>query len=633
MDRAHWHAESGSVRLRARSGADLLPTADEIFSAEFGGARLIQGEPVASPSADIPGLRFSRFPATPVYRVFEADGSLRLEIGLTTGGTDYQRLPGTNLDQAIIGGAWYPLQTPVLAAVREWIAGLGVSEGSPLSLGCLIALRTRGDRPAPLVDQVTSTSASLGARTAELASSVDGIRGQLYPYQSVGVAFLQLVADQGIGCVLGDAMGLGKTLQIIALLQAERNARRGPSLVIAPATLLENWRRELGTFAPQLDVYVHAGPARAGVAARLAVRDVTVVSYETAVRDEPLLADVRWNVIALDEAQNIKNPDAQRTLSVKRLQRRVSIAVTGTPLENSLDDLWSITDFALPGLLGSIADFRSEFHNDAADAARVGTLVAPVLLRRTVEEVASDLPERIDVPQRLVMTRRLAEEYERVRQESLTRYGPAGGLVAVTQLRVCCAHPCLNGDWPGDPADDMPKYQRLLEILEEVFSSGEKALIFSTYQGMADLMSADLSARFASGFFRKIDGRVPVEQRQTTVDAFFGHAGFGALLLNPKAAGTGLNITAANHVIHYNPEWNPALTDQATARAYRRKQQRPVTVHYLYFLDTVEEVMMDRAGFKRLLAGEAVLGHQGEVDAQELARALEISPLRSGGHE
>jgi SNF2 family DNA or RNA helicase len=146
-------------------------------------------------------------------------------------------------------------------------------------------------------------------------------------------------------------------------------------------------------------------------------------------------------------------------------------------------------------------------------------------------------------------------------------------------------------------------------------------------------MSADLSARFASGFFRKIDGRVPVEQRQTTVDAFFGHAGFGALLLNPKAAGTGLNITAANHVIHYNQEWNPALTDQATARAYRRKQQRPVTVHYLYFLDTVEEVMMDRAGFKRLLAGEAVLGHQGEVDAQELARALEISPLRSGGHE
>lgn len=396
---------------------------------------------------------------------------------------------------------------------------------------------------------------------------------------------------------------------------------------VAPATLLENWRRELSLFAPGLQVHIHAGADRPGVAAKLSAADVTVVSYETAIRDEALLSAVSWNVVALDEAQNIKNPEAQRTLAVKRFPRRVSIAVTGTPLENRLDDLWSLSDFALPGLLGELNAFRKEYAGHVEDAARLGALIAPIVLRRRVLEVAKDLPEKIEIPQPLRMTRRLAEEYERLRLEILAEYGPTGNLVAMTKLRMLCAHPSIVSSWDRDPAADMPKFTRLLEILEEVFSAGEKALVFSTYTGVADLLVREFTARFSEGFFRHIDGRIQVCDRQPTVDEFFATGSYGALILNPKAAGTGLNITAASHVVHYNPEWNPALTDQATARAYRRKQTRPVTVHYLYFVDTVEEVIVERADFKRQLAGEAVTGHPGNVEPGAIARALQISPL------
>ncbi len=183
--------------------------------------------------------------------------------------------------------------------------------------------------------------------------------------------------------------------------------------------------------------------------------------------------------------------------------------------------------------------------------------------------------------------------------------------------------------WDTDPAAGMPKFARLLELLEEIFSIGEKTLIFSTYNKVADISIQNLRRRFSHAFVDFIDGRVPVSERQQIVDRFTAHNGYGVLVLNPKAAGTGLNITAANHVIHYNPEWNPAVEDQASARAYRRKQTRPVTVHHLFFANTVEEVMVDRLHFKRGLAEGAATGHQGEIDAADILRALAVSPIEA----
>lgn len=618
-----WIARNDGLKIRLQSGALLSPSAMDVYRVVFSGATTIQEIQVNSPSTDLPGLNFSRVPAEPAIHVSSVDGYIQVAVGVKAG-EHFEPLADFR-DQVIVSECWYPIQKEAFETLSAWVRSLnGLSDGTNGTLATLISLRTRQDLPGVLIDTV---DASAGRGVAASAHSITGLQASLYPYQVEGVSFLRLIAEQGVGCILADEMGLGKTLQVIAVLLNEKNSARGPSLVVAPATLLENWRRELRTFAPNLSVLIHAGSDRPGIVSRFGQVDVVVVSYETAIRDEPLLSSLHWNILALDEAQNIKNPEAQRAAVVKRLPRRVSIAITGTPLENHIQDLWSLTDFVLPGLLGDLVAFRAQYRDEVEDAVKLGQLVAPVILRRRVLEVAKDLPEKIEIPQPLLMPLALAKAYESLRLQTLNEYGPAGGLVATSKLRMLCAHPSLVGLSDSLTLDDMPKMDRLFEILEEVFAAGERALVFSTYQAIADLLKQELELRYPKGFFAVIDGRVPVVDRQPIIDAFFSSGTFGALLLNPKAAGAGLNITAANHVIHFNPEWNPALTDQATARAYRRKQTRPVTVHYLYFLGTVEEVVVDRAAFKRELAGEAVTGHEGNVEPLDIARALQVSPL------
>jgi len=244
-----------------------------------------------------------------------------------------------------------------------------------------------------------------------------------------------------------------------------------------------------------------------------------------------------------------------------------------------------------------------------------------------VLDVAKDLPPRIDIPQAILTTPQIGILYEEIRQNILATNGKSATLVALGKLRQFCAHPRLLGiDWE-DPALGMPKYQRLVEILEEIFSLGEKALIFTSFTAMADILKADIPKRFPLAWSGLIDGRVEVASRQSLVDDFSSHRGFGFLVLNPRAGGVGLNITAANHVIHYNPEWNPALEDQASARSYRRKQILPVTIHHLFFAGTVEEIVVDRLHLKRGIAGGAVVGHDGTAEMSDIARALQISPL------
>jgi SNF2 family DNA or RNA helicase len=627
MTAALWVLEDDRIRLKLSTGETVEPTSADIFRAAFSRSTDWHGVPVGNPLVDLVDLSFSRAAAQPLLRVRASGAEITAELGVETAIGFFRVDVGR--DQVVVARRWYPIHADALDEATAWLRARGIGVGGRLTVGQLVALRMPASAPFALLDEVTLTSSGLASSVGQV-QDVPGFAGTLYPYQSEGVSFLQMISQQGLGCILADEMGLGKTAQVIALLQLEKNAVRGSSLVVAPATLLENWRRELGIFAPQLSVLVHSGAHRAGIAAALRLTDIVLVSYETAIRDEELLSAVNWNVVALDEAQNIKNPDAQRTATVKRIPRRVSVAITGTPLENRLDDLWSITDYALPGLLGGLGEFRAKFTDGVSAAASLAPIVAPVLLRRKVADVAQDLPERIEVPQPLLMSRSLADAYEKLRTSTIEEYGVAGGLVATTRLRMLCAHPRLMGAWASDPAFEMPKYARALELLEEVFSNGEKALVFSTYQDIADLFMSDVPARFPVGFFRHIDGRVEVAQRQPIVDAFFAFEGYGALFLNPKAAGTGLNITAANHVIHYNPEWNPALTAQASGRAYRRKQSRPVTIHHLFFSNTVEEVIRDAANFKGRLACEAVTGHDGNVDPLVIARAMRISPFAAG---
>lgn len=618
-----WSIRDSSVVLVRRTADVVRVPALDIFDAAFRKSFSYAGERFRSPQSDLPSIRFSRKPARPAVRICGTEPvDLTFEFGLVLE-NEFIFWDGSS-DQIVHSEHWYPIRGDEIKAARGWLRNSGFSESGNLTIGNLVLLRAQADLPFSLLDEVVIDPST---KFNSQIGKIEGFEGQLYRYQSAGVSYLSAIASQDLGCILGDEMGLGKTAQVIALLLMQHTSGRGPNLVIAPSTLLENWRREIATFSPTSEVLIHAGANRAGVAARLNGVDIVVTSYETAVRDEEILNQIYWNVLVLDEAQAIKNPLALRTITVKRLPRRVSIAVTGTPLENRIDDLWSIADFAVPGMLGELNSFLSSFGNRIDDAVQIAPIVAPILLRRKVAEVANDLPERIEISVALQMSEVLAEEYESLRKSTLSEFGPAGGLVATTRLRMICAHPMLVGSWQIDPAHEVPKYQRTVELLEEIFANGEKALVFSTYQAIADIFILDMPKRFPEGFFHFIDGRVDVIERQSIVDDFFNHNGFGALFLNPKAAGSGLNITAANHVIHYNPEWNPALTAQASARSYRRKQEKPVTIYHLFYANTIEEIIRETAIFKQELAEEAVVGNDGNLETGPLANALLVSPL------
>ena len=620
---ATWIVEGNNLVYCNEDGIFIKPSAMDIWTTLYANNDKFSVNPISA----LPEYEFSRFPAEPAI-LLSGNSPDRISIYLVgRSGSEYSYISSTDADQLFIGKTWYPFALSDYEDDLNSIKVQNIAFGQVITVGQLIWLKTQLDFDIKLIDNLHICTPAEVQAPATLDSTLWGLEANLYNYQKDGVYFLNLIANQSLGCILGDEMGLGKTIQVIALILAEHYQGRSSTLVVAPATILENWRRELTQFSPSLSVLVHAGSNRAGIAAKFAGYDVVVTSYDIAVRDEPMLSSIRWNLLVLDEAQSIKNPDAQRTIAVKNLNRRVSLAVTGTPVENRLTDLWSLSDFALPGLLGKREDFENIFENTDSDASQLAPLVSPILLRRRVKDVAKDLPERIDIPQPIAMSKRMVEMYEQVRVAIIEEYGKSASLVSLQRLRMFCAHPILAGFGFGDPAEQMPKYQRLIELLEEIFSRREKCLIFTGYTGMTDILMHDLSMRFVDQYFNFIDGRVPVPDRQTIVDEFSASPTSGVLILNPRAAGVGLNITAANHVIHYNPEWNPALEDQASARAYRRKQLRPVTVHQLYFVDSVEEIVISRLKLKRGLAEYAATGNKGDSTANTVMRALTLSPL------
>jgi SNF2 family DNA or RNA helicase len=293
-------------------------------------------------------------------------------------------------------------------------------------------------------------------------------------------------------------------------------------------------------------------------------------------------------------------------------------------------------DFSFPGLLGSLEVFNNNYGDDYQSAEKLEKIVSPLMLRRRIADVATDLPEKIIISQPVSMRNDEADEYELIRQQVADEYGKSATLVSLLRLRQYCTHPILlQSDVAKSPVSPMQssKFCRLLEILEEIVLNGQKAIIFTSFIGMSDLLCRELPVRFSVPSWQ-IDGRTPVEERQFMVDNFSGITGAAVLVLNPKAAGTGLNITAANHVIHYTLEWNPAVEDQATARAFRRGQTLPVTVHRLFYPNTVEEVINERLARKRYLAETAVVGTEAsELDAADIARAIKLSPSVSNEGE
>lgn len=423
-------------------------------------------------------------------------------------------------------------------------------------------------------------------------------------------------------------MGLGKTLQIITLITQHINQGK-QFLIVAPVTLLENWRREFQKFAPAVKVLVHHGSTRTGFYKNFLPYDVVIISYGTATSDLAILNMVKWHLVVLDEAQNIKNPEASRTRAVKNVNRDIGIAVTGTPFENHMTDLWSLVDFIAPGVLGKLSEFTRNYSDTYESALKIESVLSPLMVRRRVADVAKDLPERVNIPEVLLMDDQESLMYENERQNIINVLGSKKAtLTTLQKLRMFCTHPYLlqENNLFTSPDKFSAKYRRMCEILSEIIKNQEKAILFTSYTGMFDILLSDIPARFNIPVYA-INGNTPVEQRQPIVDMFSNIQGAALLVLNPRAAGTGLNITAANYVIHYNLEWNPALEDQASARAHRRGQIKTVFVYRLYYANTVEQIVNERIELKRNLSETAVIGVTGKQENRDdILNALLLSP-------
>jgi hypothetical protein len=463
-------------------------------------------------------------------------------------------------------------------------------------------------------------------RTLVPLATPPGFTATLRPYQSRGVSWLAFLASLGLGACLADDMGLGKTVQLLALEAHDRaDAHPGPTLLICPMSMVGTWEREAARFAPDLRVRAHHGPARLrgdDLRAALDGVDLLVTTYATAARDADDLAAVDWHRLVLDEAQAVKNARSQPARAVRRFRAHHRVALTGTPVENRLAELWSIMDVLNPGMLGTAERFRTRYaipverHGDTEAAELLRRTTRPYLLRRlkTDPTIVDDLPEKIEITQHYRLTREQASLYRTIVDDMLEKIEDSQGiarrgnvLAAMTKLKQVCNHPAqLLHD--GSPVGRRSgKVVRLEEILAEVLAEGDRALCFTQFTEFGHLLVPHLSARFDTeiGF---LHGGLPRNRREELVRRFQEGDGPSVLLLSLKAGGSGLTLTAATHVIHLDRWWNPAVEEQATDRAFRIGQRRTVQVRKFLCPGTVEEridaLVRSKRALSRLVVGD-----------------------------
>ncbi len=492
--------------------------------------------------------------------------------------------------------------------------------------------------------EVLDRAKRLGSR-ARPAAPPATLRASLRPYQHEGLAFLQHLRACGVGGVLADDMGLGKTLQTIAHFCAEKASGRmdAPALVVAPTSLVGNWARELARFAPHLRVLLLHGSGRHAKWGAIASSDVVVTTYPLLVRDEERLATARFHVLVLDEAQAIKNTRSQAHRAIKAIDAEHRVCLTGTPVENHLGELWALFDFLNPGLLGDELCFRRSYRQpieQLGDEERLAALkeqVAPYILRRMKRDVAKDLPPKTDLSHPVELRGKQRDLYEHIRvaaHADVRKVVRAKGLAASTlpildalmKLRQVCCDPRLVAMDAARSVRESAKYEALFALIEPQLEAGHRILVFSQFTSMLALIAEGLRERGTP--YLALTGAT--RERQRVVDAFEqGRA--DVFLISLKAGGTGLNLTSADTVIHYDPWWNPAAQAQATDRAYRIGQKRPVFVHNLFVAGSVEERVLRLQQRKRWLSS-TLLGDEGtggaaitETDVDALFAPLQDS--------
>jgi len=545
---------------------------------------------------------------------------------------------------ALVRGQWIELNREHLQSVMERFhevertaheTGLAFGEAMRLLSGANVAAGDSATAEDADWSQVVAgpwlAETLKGLRSPQGLAEIDpgeALNGALRPYQKVGVRWLYLLAKLGLGACLADDMGLGKTIQVLSLLlvlKRQNGANPQPSVLVAPASLLANWAAEIERFAPGLKALIahpSALPAielKALDAARLREIDLVITSYGSVLR-LPWMAEVPWRLAVLDEAQAIKNPGAQQTRAVKLLKASARVALTGTPVENRLGDLWSIFDFVNPGLLGTSKQFASFAKRLGGEQngsyAPLRELVRPYILRRmkTDKSVIADLPDKTEIKAFCSLSRRQAALYQEAVKELAEQLAQATGirrrglvLSFLMRFKQICNHP---SQWLGDGAweeADSGKWARLRDIAEVIAARQEKMLVFTQFREM----TAPLAVFLGSVFERPglvLHGATEVKQRKDLVRRFQEDEAVGFFVLSLKAGGSGLNLTAASHVVHFDRWWNPAVENQATDRAFRIGQTRNVLVHKFVCRGTVEEQIDRLIESKRQLSHELLEG-------------------------
>lgn len=566
---------------------------------------------------------------------------------------EFDKLVALNTPLVEIKGEWVELRPQDIKAAQTFFD----SRKEQMSLSLEDALRL-GTGDSQTIEKLPVVSFEASGVLQELITTLTGnkkvesiqppasFKGQLRPYQALGSGWLAFLERWGLGACLADDMGLGKTIQCIAFLLhlQEENALEKPTLLVCPTSVLGNWEREVKKFGPKLKTLVHHGDKRAkGKTFAKAVQDknLVITSYALAFRDAKDLQSVSWQGVVLDEAQNIKNPEAKQSQAVRQLETRFRIALTGTPVENRLQELWSIMDFLNPGYLGPRNFFQRRFgipiekYGDTDSLKTLRSLVQPFILRRLKSDrnIIQDLPEKQEMAVFCGLSAEQAEIYQKLVESSLAEIEESDGiqrrgmiLALLVKLKQICNHPAqfLKEENLGSK-NRSAKLQRLEEMLEEAISEGDRALIFTQFAEWGKLLKPYLEKQLGREVFF-LYGSTTKNQREEMIDRFQNDPqGPRVMILSLKAGGTGLNLTRANHVFHFDRWWNPAVENQATDRVFRIGQTRNVQVHKFVCTGTLEEKIHDLIESKKALAEQVVGAGENwltELDTNQLRNLL-----------
>jgi superfamily II DNA or RNA helicase len=620
------------VSLDEDQVAELLETDAEALGGT--GIEVLWPAELLGEGLDVRATVATPAPAGATAPVFQLEALLDFDWQVTVGGEaltaeEVAALAEAKRPLVRLRGRWVRVNRELLDRLRRR-RGRRISAAEALTAALTGSLVLDGNQVefhaagglADLVDRLAGT----GRAAVEPPA---GLLATLRPYQRRGLSWLAGMCELGLGGCLADDMGLGKTVQVIALHLHRRPLKVGPTLVVCPTSLLGNWQRELARFAPDVPARRYHGGGRH--LEDLAADEVVLVTYGVVRRDRAVLAEVGWGLVVADEAQHAKNPLSRTARELRAIPAPARVALTGTPVENRLTELWSILDWTTPGLLGPLERFRRsvavpvERYRDADATEQLARVVRPFLLRRRKSDprIAPELPAKTETDRVVPLTAEQATLYEAVVRETLAKIASSEGierrglvLGLLTALKQICNHPAQYLHEAAPLPGRSGKLAALDELLEVILDEGEAALVFSQYVEMCRLIRAHLADRGVPSLF--LHGGVPARRREEMVDRF-QDGGAPVFLLSLKAGGVGLNLTRATHVVHYDRWWNPAVEDQATDRAYRIGQDRPVQVHRLVTEGTLEDRIAALLESKRGLA-EAVVG-AGEAWITELSNA------------